>query len=261
MTKFIVFIDGSNLFGSLRKLNLHVSRYEDFFNHILTKAIDSWHSSMISGEKEDARLVRVLWYEVGSIDEWDLSDSRVAATLKEWFDADLDLKARYLDLVGRQMSGQAQSVVIAAAWNACLMDIKSWYTNKKAQIKKSNDFHFAIKSGVDFVDVIPSGHLKVDILRRSVTEKGIDTSLAVDMLSLSDTYDVAILISGDADSIPSIERVKHKGKHVGVVEFLKGHPPEQKGRQSSSKLKATADFVIPIYETDLQRDGIATVWD
>jgi uncharacterized LabA/DUF88 family protein len=88
-------------------------------------------------------------------------------------------------------------------------------------------------------------------------EKGLDTRLAVDMVTQVNNYDVAILVSGDADAIPSLNHIKREGKQVCVIEFIKGYPPEAKGRQSSSRLKVAADFVTQIYEMDLVRQKLA----
>lgn len=50
-------------------------------------------------------------------------------------------------------------------------------------------------------------------------EKGVDVQLAVDMVALAvaDTYDVAVLISGDGDFAPAVELVKRLGKHVELA--------------------------------------------
>jgi uncharacterized LabA/DUF88 family protein len=47
-------------------------------------------------------------------------------------------------------------------------------------------------------------------------EKGVDISLAVDVLEMGfrDGYDTAIIISGDGDFAKAVEVVKHLGKHV-----------------------------------------------
>jgi uncharacterized LabA/DUF88 family protein len=47
-------------------------------------------------------------------------------------------------------------------------------------------------------------------------EKGVDTAIVTDLLSLAweDAYDVAVLISSDADMIPCVERVQEKGLKV-----------------------------------------------
>lgn len=47
-------------------------------------------------------------------------------------------------------------------------------------------------------------------------EKGVDTLLAVDMLSMAykSAYDVAILVTADADFVPVVNEVKSFGKCV-----------------------------------------------
>jgi uncharacterized LabA/DUF88 family protein len=47
-------------------------------------------------------------------------------------------------------------------------------------------------------------------------EKGVDTAIVTDLLSLAweGAYDVAILVSSDADFIPAVERIQEKGLKV-----------------------------------------------
>jgi len=54
-----------------------------------------------------------------------------------------------------------------------------------------------------------------------LVEKGIDTQIVVDMLlgAVRNTYDVAILLSGDADFAGAVEAVKEMGKKVYVAHF------------------------------------------
>lgn len=257
MVRFTIFVDGSNLNGSLKNLGLFVDDYDKFFKFILDQALSLWRASIISGSV-DVRLVRVLWYEVGSIDEWDLNNPKVKTQIRDWFNKNGDLKSVYLAKVGAGLKGKGFEVIADEAWELCFSEITTWYNQKKDYVNGLRDFHFGVRSHTDFIDIIECGHLKVDILDRRIDEKGLDTFLAVDMVALADTYDVALVVSGDADSIPSVQRIKQKGKHVGVIEFIRGYPPEKKGRESSSKLKAEADFVIPIYEVDLQQKGVAS---
>ena len=98
---------------------------------------------------------------------------------------------------------------------------------------------------------------KVDLLNHSLNEKGLDTSLAVDMVALRDIYDTAILISGDADGIPGINYIKGQSKHVGVAEFRRGAAADFPAKGASSRLKIAADFVVQIYEADLIRRNLA----
>ena len=54
-----------------------------------------------------------------------------------------------------------------------------------------------------------------------VKQKGVDVELACDMVLFAkqDLYDVAILVSGDGDFIPAVERIKDMGKIVEVASF------------------------------------------
>jgi hypothetical protein len=57
-------------------------------------------------------------------------------------------------------------------------------------------------------------------------EKGVDTAIVTDLLSLAwqDAYDVAILLSSDADFVPAVERIQAKGlKVVNAAWRAKGH--------------------------------------
>jgi len=52
-------------------------------------------------------------------------------------------------------------------------------------------------------------------------QKGVDVLLAVDMISfaLNESYDVAILVSGDSDLVPAVDVVKTLGRHVELAFF------------------------------------------
>lgn len=59
-------------------------------------------------------------------------------------------------------------------------------------------------------------------------EKGVDVQMSVDMLHLAvtNTYDVAVIISGDGDFAPAVEAVKELGKHVELGR-VRGWPCER----------------------------------
>src|SRR3989344_168148 len=248
MLRIAVFVDGSNLYGSMRVLGFRVENYEAFYGYILEEALKVYSGSVITKDSLAAQLSRIYWYEVGSIDEWDLDNPENQSTLRSWFMESEEPKRTYLALAAQDFKGRPEELK-EKAWNIIFPKIKSWYNQKREDVKNRHDFFRAIRSSTDFIEIIEAGHLKVHMLDQGLAEKGLDTALAVDMVRLTSTYDVALVITGDADSIPSIEHVKRAGKHVGIIEFIKGYPPESKGRHTSSKLKSSADFVAQIYET------------
>ena len=70
-------------------------------------------------------------------------------------------------------------------------------------------------------------------------EKGIDIKIAIDMLTHGhgNTYDVAILVSGDTDFADAIYAVKELGRHVEVALFPSS---------ASERLREAADHIIAI---------------
>lgn len=255
--RFAFFVDGSNLMGSLKKLGVQVDEYGRFFQYLFTESVDAWRSSFFDPSSATARLLRVNWYEVGSMDEWHLDDPKVEQSLKDSFSRDADLKRSFMSLAGQKSQGLTQQQLFDEAWKLCYAEVRSWYDAKVRTLDGIHRFHYSVQSETDFIDIFECGHWKLDLLDRRPLEKGLDTRLAVDMVTQVQNYDVAILVSGDADAIPSLNHIKREGKQVCVIEFIKGFPPESKGRQSSSRLKVAADFVTQIYEMDLVRQKLA----
>jgi uncharacterized LabA/DUF88 family protein len=89
--------------------------------------------------------------------------------------------------------------------------------------KSRNDFYtFLIKNGFSVitipVKILPNGHYQ---------EKGVDVRLALDCLegAYEDQYNHLILISGDGDFAPLIEKVKKYHKTVEIWAFRSGISP------------------------------------
>ena len=81
--------------------------------------------------------------------------------------------------------------------------------------------------------------IHLTVRKEGEKEKGVDIQLATDMLihAAWDHYDVAILVTGDADFAPAIRRVRDLGKKVYIL-FFKGFVAEE--------LERVADGTIPI---------------
>lgn len=255
--RFVFFVDGSNLLGSLKKLGVQVDDYAPFYQFLFKQCVEELRYIYLDPAEVKARISRIYWYEVGSMDGWDLGSPAARQSLKEAFGRNNELKRSFMALAAQQNQSLNQAQLYDKAWESCFDQIQTWYQDKQSSLEGIKRFHYSVQSQTNFIDIIECGHWKVDMLNRKVEEKGLDTSLAVDMVTQVSHYDVAILVSGDADAIPSLNFVKREGKHVGVIEFIKGFPPERRGRQSSSRLKVAADFVPQIYETDLVRESIA----
>ncbi len=257
MVRFAFFVDGSNLFGSLKGMGISVEDYEAFFKYVYKNVEQQWRTAVGAGQNTLTILQRIYWYQLGSIDDWNLDDAQAQAYLHERFDESKQIKAGYMATAGKLLHGKPQAEVALKAWSLCFDEFKAWYEGKRGIIEGMKRFHHSVQTSSDLIDILEIGHWKVDFLAHSCEEKGLDTRLAVDMIALENNYDVAVVVSGDADSIPSIDLMKRRGKHVGAVEFVRGYPPEQKGRGFSSKIKLSSDFVARIYEMELISKGHA----
>lgn len=255
--RFAIFVDGSNLFGSLKHLNMRVDDYEPFFKFIFEKAVEVWKTSLHGGVLPPIELRRVYWYVVGTIDDWDMSDPKVQAHLKESFEHETDTKKLFMAEAGKKLPGATQDKVALEAWSLCFNDFKAWYDRKRKLLDGMLRFYHGVRRDTDFIEIIDTAHWKVDFFRKTVSEKGLDTAMAVDMAVLHENFDVAVLISGDADNIPSVRHIKTRNKRVAVVEFLKGYPPEKRGKNASSILKLHADFIVQVFESDLATKKLA----
>jgi uncharacterized LabA/DUF88 family protein len=251
MQRFAFFVDGSNLYGSLRTMNLEINNYSQLYAHIYREAVSTWHEVTLQDAPPSAQLRRVYWYAVGGIDDWDLQNPQSRAALRQAFVRDAEIRALWLTRVSASQPQLAEAQLEEEAWQACYADFRDWYHAKIRAIDGMRRFYAGVRASSDLIDIREAGHWKVNFLHKWVEEKGLDTALAVDMVALQDNYDVAVVLTGDADAIPSIRHLKERGKHIAAVEFVGGGAADTRGRAFSSRLKVHADFVLRIFEKDL----------
>ncbi len=254
MQRFAFFVDGSNLYGSLRTMNLEINNYAQLYAHMYREAVRTWHEVTLQDAPAQAQLRRVYWYAVGGIDDWDLQNPQSRAALRSAFVRDQEIRALWLARVaqtGPELLVAEGADLEEAAWAACYADFRDWYHQKIRALDGMRRFYAGVRASSDLIDIREAGHWKVNFLHKWVEEKGLDTALAVDMVALQDNYDVAIVVSGDADAIPSIRHLKERGKHIAAVEFVGGGGGDTRGRAFSSRLKVHADFVLRIHEKDI----------
>lgn len=251
MQRFAFFVDGSNLYGSLRTMNLEINNYSQLYAHIYREAVTTWHEVTLQDAPAPAQLRRVYWYAVGGIDDWDLQNPQSRAALRQAFVRDAEIRALWLTRVSMGNPNLAEAELEEEAWQACYADFRDWYHAKIRAIDGMRRFYAGVRASSDLIDIREAGHWKVNFLHKWVEEKGLDTALAVDMVALQDNYDVAVVLTGDADAIPSIRHLKERGKHIAAVEFVGGGASDTRGRAFSSRLKTHADFVLRIFEKDI----------
>src|SRR3982751_1399098 len=96
MQRFVTFVDGSNLDGVLKDLNLRVDDYGSFYRHIFEQAVLHWGRTFADGAPWDsAQHGRIYWYVVGKMDEWDLDDPKAIGRLRNRFEVTPRIRDAY----------------------------------------------------------------------------------------------------------------------------------------------------------------------
>ena len=117
------------------------------------------------------------------MDEWDLNDPKAEARLRTRF----EMNPRLRDALSRRRQPPAFRPAadrrVEEAWNFCFAETREWYESKRRALERKKRFYHGVQAATDFVEIRQEGHWKVDLLHHSVNEKGLDTSLAVDMVA------------------------------------------------------------------------------
>lgn len=207
-----VFVDGENFRYSLTALFAD-NRYEfsksdylpnadwkQFFGHLL--------------DDQPWELIRVYWYVTRDIDIW---PSNVPFA---WDDKRQFIKKHKIDDKLR-----SQGVKDVDLERPGLKAAESTLDRRKKAILSRHDgwskVQVAIERNNDQLEFRRFGSISFNLVNnRFGREKGVDTQLATDLVTLADIYDVALIVSGDADYIPPVTAVKNLGKLVYSVSFL-----------------------------------------
>ena len=120
--------------------------------------------------------------------------------------------------------------------------VRVYYYNASVIQAEGEDRHKNQQRFFDAVRRVPYFDVRLGRLVRrgsNIIEKGIDVRIAVDMLTMAhdDVYDVAVLVSGDADYVHAVAAVKGTGKQVEVACFKSSR---------SDQLMQQADRVIDL---------------
>ncbi len=100
-----------------------------------------------------------------------------------------------------------------------------YYYNVQQDPAQYPDGHREQQEFLDALRKTPYLEVRLGSTKKALgTEKGIDVMIATDLLyfAWSGFYDVAILVSGDADFAYAVQAVKNMGKHVEVAYFESG---------------------------------------
>jgi uncharacterized LabA/DUF88 family protein len=212
-----IFIDGENLRHSICDLFTPVefspadylpklAAWQGFFDHLVREA------------NADVRL-RTYWYAVSEIDFWPYDIKRL---LKLSESSTLESTLQKNDAYRVELSSIKNPTDKAKRVHSMGDEL---HERQQQMLGRFNGWHTiqnGIASKVESVEFRRAGSIRYDLFSKKLgNEKGVDVKLATDLLTLKDIYDVAIILSGDADYVPAVQAVKDSGKHVINVSFLR----------------------------------------
>lgn len=162
----------------------------------------------------DGERIRTYWY---AVEHLDFSPYRIPRAdrepdvLKRVLCNDADFKDQLKSLEGDDLIAKMQTFAQTLAFRRRQMEQRfQWWTSVQKRISTE---HF----GVEFRR---AGSIRYNLFREDFgPEKAVDVKLATDLLTLSDIYDVAVIVSGDQDYVPAVEVVKDRGKKIVNVAF------------------------------------------
>jgi uncharacterized LabA/DUF88 family protein len=241
--KACVFVDGENLRHSLidvfRDDSLlhpdqylpHDARWTDFFDWIVSAAAT-----------DNCRRLRTYWFVTEAIDchPYGLTQLSDAANV-----ARVTAALRRRDHVQHQLKG-LNDIERADRIQRITADLQ------KSQLQIESKFHqwISIQNGIAIkeraIEFRRAGAISFDLIdRRFGRDKAVDVRLACDMLMLRESYDTAIIISGDQDYVPAAQILKDSGKTVINVAFQRRSGKMLPGGARRLNIVTDSSLIVP----------------
>ncbi|OPX22895.1 MAG: hypothetical protein B1H03_03215 [Planctomycetales bacterium 4484_113] len=223
----VIFVDGRNLWYNLREFRFQTESGKEvgrdyrldekhfcwgpFFAGVLQKFDE------LAGVNH--RLLRAYWYNVESLTRFTRWDEGAVRILERH-------RAEYPELTEERIHELAEDWHRRQAEN-----LRKARDEVYEEIQRKTNFLEFKYVGLAFVNAYnvsrlsTSGEGELQYAGTWKGEKGVDTGMAVDMVSKMKEYDVAILVSGDADFIPVVRYLKDNLKQVYQFSLARGVPP------------------------------------
>ena len=236
-----VFVDGENLRLAIGDL------YADHFDKrdYLPKNAD-WgelYDMIVYRATENAgKRLRTYWYVVGGVNSY-------PEPLKNWERTEENIK-EWRKRNHRVLKSSIEKELFSYTEKEQIDRLRELQDELYKEGKKiSNRFNgfTNLQNGISkkhhAIEFRRSGDISYNVIERQLgKEKTVDVNLAVDMVTLSDNYDLAIIVSGDQDFVPAAQAVKNMGKQVVNVAFKARNGNLLPG--GAKQLNQTADWSV-----------------
>ncbi len=243
-----IFVDGENLRKAIIKLYSDqfdrndylpkTANWSELYDHITRKA------GGLAPYVTETRRLRTYWYVVQGVSPYPRSlkpNERTDLDIRKW-------ENRYHEVLKDFHGGE----FFQRSENDRIDSLRSLQTDLYRNDQKiRRRFHgfTIVQDGIakkhQAVEFRRSGDISYNLLNgRFGKEKTVDVNLAVNMVARGDTYDLAIIVSGDQDFVPAAQAVKDMGKQVVNVAFSERNGTLHPG--GARQLNQTADWSVEL---------------
>ena len=245
-----VFVDGENLRHAIGDLftqqQFHPRDYlpkganwAELFDHLVDLATGG------AGQR-----VRTYWYVVEQVDPYPAPmrrrDQGSDRDVEQWALRNNSLLRREGVLTGLNDSERLDRV----------RGLQRKLVQQRTRIQSRFDGFRTIQQGIArrhrAVEFRRSGGIGYNLLTGQLgQEKTVDVNLAVDLVQLSDWYDLALIVSGDQDYVPAVQAVKNRGKQTVNAAFRTRNGNLLPG--GAARLNQQTDWSIDVAYEDLRQ--------
>lgn len=208
-----IFVDGENLRFSIGDLYPDFNKMDYLPKEAEWGELFDYISVLASGER-DTRL-RTYWYVMNDVDPYPRpiqKHKRTQETVGRW-------KTKHFKVLKETLEGVPDNKVYEK-----LNNLNDTLELERIRIKSRFDGFRTLQNGIakkhKSIEFRRSGSISYDLIRKKLhSEKTVDVNLAVDMVTLANNYDLAVIVSGDQDYVPAAQAIKNMGKQVVNVAF------------------------------------------
>ena len=243
-----VFVDGESLRHVIGDLFIR-EQFDD--RDYLPKEADwaKWFDALV-GQATEGRgsRLRTYWYVVHYVDPYPNPLRRFLRTperLEMWSGKNRRFLKRQHSIDGLDAQERTKK----------LTSIQEHLHERRIKIKSRFDGFLTVQGGIAghhrAIEFRRSGAIGYDLFSGQLgQEKTVDVNLAVDLLLFRESYDLALIVSGDQDYVPAVEAVKNSGKQVVNVGFLRRDGKLLPG--GAARLNQVTDWSIKVEYEDLR---------
>ena len=207
-----VFVDGENFRHSIVELFEQFNQYD-----YLPKEADWNHlfDHFVALATTEGERVRTYWYVVQFLDLFPYRFPNIDthfSTLKSVLDKDKWVKEQLKNLKDDALVERMKNItgLLIKRENQMRRRFEAWRNVQDNISYRCSRIEFRRAGAITF-------NAFEEKLQR---EKAVDVKLATDLITLRDIYDVGVIVSGDQDYVPAVQRVKDFGKTIINVAFV-----------------------------------------